>query len=219
VADSSAADVANYARLSPGGTDGWTWLAPWVTTNFGNTPTFTYGLGLLLAGIAVIIVNLFVSRSPYRVELQPVLLVAAAATVNVFLWFLTAPDPRYGMGVIWVAAGCVTIIATARLTAGKWPLLFLACLLGLSLQTVLALWGSGQFSIVAAGGSGPFGVVAPPIAATTRLGSNPSYLVPVTGDQCWDAPIPCTDFPHPDLKQRGDSLGDGFFTQGAGEAP
>jgi len=36
--------------------------------------------------------------------------------------------------------------------------------------------------------------------------------VPVEGDECWDAPLPCTPYPNPELQLRQDNdLGSGFM--------
>jgi hypothetical protein len=51
----------------------------------------------------------------------------------------------------------------------------------------------------------------PSIALHTVNIHGQSISFPVSGDQCWDSPLPCAPFPGFGTRLRGDSLQDGFY--------
>jgi len=42
-------------------------------------------------------------------------------------------------------------------------------------------------------------------------GSGLTIYTPAQGDECWDAPLPCTPYFRPQLRLRGKSLSEGFY--------
>lgn len=213
VASGVQQNILDVARGAPSGTEGWSWFVPWIRLN-GGLSTFRYGLGLLAVATSVILICgvATVWRRSVRGAAASVALCFAAALLGLLAWFITSPDPRLGMGAIWVAAGTATVLALELMRA--WPRLRLASvtavLVVLSAQAGWALVGSGQLWPKLAVGAGPVGVIAPPIPAYHEARSPAVYNVPDVGDQCWDVPIPCAEAEHPGLEQRGQDLSDGY---------
>jgi hypothetical protein len=64
---------------------------------------------------------------------------------------------------------------------------------------------------------GLYDVGRPPITTYTTQ-SGLQVHVPVQGNRCWDAPLPCTPHPAPNLRLRSTDLGDGFAVDGDWQA-
>lgn len=171
------------------------WIGPW----FARRPWIDRAL---LGAIPVLgIVALASVRRPARHPL--VWTVLWAGTLS---WFLLAPDPRFGWGYYpIVALGLAARVVgpwTARLppreTAHATSIAF----------AVLCLWPWIGSSPARA----PLVVPAPyagrPLR-TVRIGDL-VVSAPARGDQCGDAPIPCTPYPAAGLERRGSDLAQGF---------
>ncbi len=213
-------DIREVARLTPGGSTGWDWVEPWFRYNLGVS-TFKFGLGLLACALVLLLV--VAAAAPRRVARTPHVLalggVLASGLLGLGAWFVVSPDPRLGLGAIWVPAGAAFIVAVAVLDRpgfGGWSrraawTVAPAAVLLLSAQAVWSLSGSGQLWPTIAAGDGPFGVIAPAEPATHEVGPAGSrYRVPDSGDQCWSAPVPCAPSERPELEQRGTDIRDGY---------
>jgi hypothetical protein len=206
-------EIKNVARLTPGGSEGWGWVEPWFRYNLGVS-TFKFGAALIAVALVLLLFAITaprkVARTPHVVELTAMF---AAGLLGLLAWFVVSPDPRLGLGSIWIAAGTGFVLAVTlldRQVAVAW-ILASAAILFLSAQALWSLSGSGQLWPKIAAGDGPFGVISPvepPTHVVGRPGSR--YRVPDVGDQCWSVPIPCAASEQAGLEQRGDDLGDGY---------
>jgi hypothetical protein len=206
-------EIRDVARLTPGGSHGWGWVEPWFHYNLAVS-TFKFGLALLAVALVLLLLAATsprkVARTPHVVELTAMF---AASLVGLLAWFLVSPDPRLGLGSIWLAAGIGFVLALTlldRQVAVAWVLAS-AAVLFLAAQAVWSLAGSGQLWPKIAAGDGPFGVISPAEPATHLVGPpGTRYRVPDGGDQCWSVPIPCAPSEQAQLQQRGRDLGDGY---------
>ena len=181
------------------------WFTPWLAMSWRDSiaPLFI----AVAAPIAILLVSPERARSIGRhwLLLVPVWLA-------LILWFVTAPDPRYAGSLLWLAAA----IPVAFWLPSLGPL---ARVLVLVLFCAAVEMPNGSYLIGLA--QVPAGVVTgqfadledPPVEPlwvfTTRSGLQ--VYVPVEGDQVWDATLPATPYPDPDLRLRcPQSLACGF---------
>lgn len=175
--------------------EGWWWLQPWV----GRTcQEFSVKLaGAFLAASSLAWVIFARNRSGFRSEgkLGLLTMVCAVATV---LWFSTAPDIRFHLGVLWIVA---SMLSAALLACIEQP-----WLLGGLRWLVIAL----LLAVIVDIGRGPTSALNPKaFVHPVRLPSGLMVYMPDKGDQVWRAPIPATP-ELTDLRWRGPSLCDGF---------
>lgn len=209
IANDSQRDIVNYARGSSSGTSGWSWVVGWFRQNWATSSTIKYGVALLVLALVVALVGI---RRREVAAPPAAVIVLAASCSNLILWFLTAPEPRYGLGPIWASGACALAIAVWRIKSRPMQLGLVALVfLALSAQALHALIGSKQLFPQQATGTGPFGLVKAIVPPVRMEGGAVKYWVPISGDQCWATPIPCSPSPQPGLKPRGPHLSDGFM--------
>jgi hypothetical protein len=126
---------------------------------------------------------------------------AATGGIGLAFWFLTAPDPRFGIGFLTVTPALLLAWAAARwlpeggLARRAWAGNTLAALVFTFAAVFIAIFG---LSAVAAASSWPEIPVA--VVQDEALGPGFHANVPVGTDQCWAAPLPCApDFHSPSL--------------------
>ena len=211
------------------------WLPHWVHESALYDPyELAIPAGLLL--IASLFAAGSLSRAPpqVRAELRSGwwLLVPHAAVL--IAWFATSPEPRYAMPYAWSLAlipavqGIRAWWATSRRPAPG-PLVRLGVLLGWTPFVASPLLYQGNWSAFA--GEAPWRVILhdnlnragsdgwfQPIArhATLHVYRTQSGLVLNTvANRCWDAPLPCTPNPAPNLRLRKPpELSKGFVVDG-----
>lgn len=130
-------------------------------------------------------------------------LVLVPVWLALVFWFVTAPDPRFAGSLFWLAAAAPVAFwlpAAPRLAQTALLVGFLA---GVEMPNashlmhliqVPAMVATGQFADIPDVPEEQFWVF------TTR--SDLQVYVPVDGDQVWDAPLPATPYPNPDLRLR-----------------
>jgi len=180
--------------------DGWWWLQPW----FGRTwQEFSVKLAGAFLGMSSLAWVVFArNRSGFRSEgkLGWLTLVCAVATV---VWFLSAPDIRFHLGVVWLVASALSAAFLASIENPQ--------LVGGLRWLVIALVLAVMVDI----GRGPTSPLNPKaFVHPVRLPSGLMVFMPNKGDQVWRAPIPATP-ELTDLRWRGPSLCDGFRDGGA----
>jgi hypothetical protein len=199
----------------------WDWFVPWLQRV--SVPLLVTPLAVCVLGLAVAL--LLRVRRPVAAREGPWLLLVPAVGGALF-WFVTAPDFRFAGALFWILAAtaltlCLRELELPRSVPGR---------LG-GAATVVAL------ALAALVGHDPMlrscrGVVRealhrartqpglPPLpgADCTEYATRSGLIlyVPVSGDQCWDAPLPCTPYPSPDLRlRRPGDLSGGFMLEPA----
>jgi len=87
--------IARAAGEQAVGTEGWSWVGPWITRN----RRFTFEVAALLsAGVAML------GFGRHSRRLGSALLAIGVVTLPVGFWFWSAPDPRFGLGLVYAWA-------------------------------------------------------------------------------------------------------------------
>jgi hypothetical protein len=192
VYDESVA-IRSWARLEGEGhferaMHGWNWLPEWIKMN-GRRPLILFLLLGCFAGAAA----LFHSRLRRRVSAELVL-VSIALAVCLGFWFLSAPDVRFASGSLFSAGAlglsiaCAVWLRTPSLYSGWRPILMALLILGglLGVGRILVRTDYNRFRIPEAD---VYGI---------NLGKGRGVWVPVSGNSCWDHPLPCTPYVAPE---------------------
>lgn len=186
----------------------WEWLISWQA-NFWRTRGIR--LSVLVASIAwgmVALIALVRRQVPPTVMIT--LLWLLPSLVSLIFWFFSAPDPRFALAYFWlvVAGGAVALWASLpQLNMLGKQLLQRIPLERLTALVVLA------FIIFSHGFQWQQELAPIPSVQINRYQtlSGLQLYVPVEGEQCWDAPLPCTPYPKPELRLRErQSIGSGF---------
>lgn len=204
-----AAVIRGWARYPGGPTEvalvGIGWLWPWCRI-YARSALAWVALATAVAGA--------VTAWRHRRDLPPATRWAAGiSAIGMVFWFVTAPDPRFGL--IYLLGGPLALLAyhcSARMAAGT-----------LAPRRLLRVVLIGA-AVVAIAGLGSLARARPRLVevrlfhwpefpeARTRSVRTPSGLpvqVPVGSDQCWSAPLPCTPAVTPGL-----DFHEGRFTVG-----
>jgi hypothetical protein len=131
------------------------------------------------------------------------LLVAVLAALGV--WAATFPEPRYAGALFWLLPGLAAGWAASRLGGAGRSGLVLVVAAGTIAAALWPFTGPQGWTLPQQGGLSP----APaPATQPYRTASGALVQVP-PGGLCWDAPLPCTASPRPDLEERtpGDLAG------------
>ena len=122
--------IARAAGEQAVGTEGWSWVGPWITRN----RRFTFEVAALLsAGVAML------GFGRHSRRLGSALLAIGVVTLPVGFWFWSAPDPRFGLGLVYawavlpLALAVNSLVESSRLR----PIALLAA--GAVLSTALIL--------------------------------------------------------------------------------
>jgi len=187
---------------------GWGWLQPWLESRLYNEPRISHVAPLaigLLGVLAALAGRVMVDRAARPAAL--IWLVLLPPLLNLPYWFLSAPAPRHlGATLWWLMAGSVTLALCPLLRRRtRLAVIFVAVLCA-----ALTGFAAQPFSLseLHAGMSLP--AVPEPELRSYTTSSGLELWVPASGDQCWDAPLPCTPRPLEGIRLRGSDLAGGF---------
>jgi hypothetical protein len=192
--------------------------ARWFLGLARNREGFQVPFLLSIAGAAALLVR---RLQPGHVRRNRSLWLLLPSLGGIAFWLAEAPDPRFGQAAIWTLAatlGSLGIAASAarlkwvnaRLVAAGLLLAMLWCLFSFGwrqsyrpLESVRELVPLPEVRVVA-----------------RRTASGLIVYVPAEGNQCWDAPLPCTPYFDNTLRLRSTgNLGGGFDSEGFPELP
>lgn len=167
----------------------WDWLRPWL-----DRLLLMYDVGAALCFACAAGVILLAGRVLRRVRptghgLWPVLLPPA---VSLIAWFFTAPAYRFASGSIAALGAGSLVIALHgwRRPAGRRRAWIVPALLAALCLPLIA-----GFRWTGPGADGGFHPLPPADVQTFTTASGLVVYTPREGDQCWDAPLPCTPYP------------------------
>jgi len=195
-------------------TRGLVWIGDWLNHALRNRPAFQVPLAFGLAGLAIALTLRLRGRKPRPA--CPWLSLLFPSLTGILFWFVASPDPRFAQFAIWTAAGAL----------GAWGIVSLDFQSQRShsrrVLTVLLL--SSIWCLISLGWKETFqtlrGVQQPPPLPKSALVlkhtvSGLAVYVPAQGNQCWDAPLPCTPYFDESLRLRNSSsLRWGFISEG-----
>lgn len=197
------------------------WIGPWLSSRLKNADSVAL---LVLPGLLLLVTSLgSLSRRDWKPGERPARLgLSAPFAIGVVFWFATAPDPRFLGPVLWILAALSaawllspetsdTTSRPARRRVRSVAIVAAGLVCAASLGfTGFMCWKLGGPIIQ----PGPDAARPRLRAAPTRefrTGSGLVLRVPIVGDGCWDAPLPCTPYPAPRLTLRREGeLGSGF---------
>jgi hypothetical protein len=195
-------------------TRGLHWLGGWLHHALRNRASFQVPLAISLAGLAIVLTLCFRGGKPR--PSCPWLSLLIPSLAGILFWFAASPDTRFAQFAIWTAAA----------TLGTWGIMCLDLQRGRSHSRLVlaALLMSLLWCLISLGWKEPIqairGVQQPPplpkpALIVRRTLSGLAVHVPAQGNQCWDAPLPCTPYFDDSLRLRDDSsLRWGFTSEG-----
>jgi hypothetical protein len=193
---------------------GWAWLADWPSMMLarrdfipGTSWSFAVAAGI---GVTMALAERFALKagrhdrpsSPGPFAIAYAVLIGCLG--NLF-WFLAAPDPRFGIGFL-LALPALVIAAGTRTLAADGALLRLAVnrivLMGFVFVCAGLFLRHHRFEAAKAADSWP-SIPGVPIYQQD-FGPQLRVNIPVSGNQCWDAPRPCVPGRAPDAPSLSD---------------
>jgi hypothetical protein len=185
--------IQSWARIAgalPAQTRGLAWLHPWVHDAVRNRPAFQVPVAIALLGAPAIL--LLRSRCSKPLRLSALWLLFPSITGLLF-WFLEAPGLRFASAMIWTTAATVGALGFAISSEVLKPQLPRVFAGGIFLATLWCGFGwPHSYKII----KSVHGFVALPVApvAARQAQSGLVVYVPIRGNQCWNATIPCTPY-------------------------
>jgi hypothetical protein len=205
----------------------WNWLGPWFAKIIKNISDVILPLLLFICGGILLVIAWLKNKveSGFRPDRWLILL---PPVFSLLFWFYSAPDIRFvGASFLLLGFGAVTLcfryISFLRSHIKKGLIIFLILFLSQNLFNPLeknfirVLIKEGAFRKAFSGwavpGIGLYDTPVPELKKRTTKSGLVVY-VPVTGDQCWDAPLPCTpNFKENLLLIEKDDLKSGFMIE------
>lgn len=197
----------------------WDWLGPWLRKSASSImPTMLPTL-ISLGALGLYAIGRLRDRGANR-EPGPGLLALTPLLIMLTFWFFTFPEPKYVRYILWSLAALSVIMAfeiwsdidlRARVIAIQ--ALALLCLAYVAFVIV----GRQSYPLPAGPDDGFYDHW--PVAYQQYLTTSGLQLnVPTNGNQCWQAPLPCTPHPNPQLEARAPGeLRHGFRNAGVAE--
>lgn len=215
VANLYAAAVQSWGRIPDAplaDTRGFIWAGEWLNHSIRNRVSFQVPLGISLGGLAVALGTCIRRNSRFGC---PWLWLLLPSLGSIVFWFYASPDLRFAQFAIWTTAG----------TLGSWGIVSVASesgdkrvMVALGVLSVLLAW-----CLISYGWRAPYQSLVSvkelsrlPRANTTvrRTSSGLDVNVPIHGNQCWDAPLPCTPYFDETLHfRKGDFIRWGFASE------
>lgn len=179
----------------------WDWFVPWFKRiSMSRGSSFDVVLPLVLALGSMLVLSCFKeTRSRYLSICMLFLLPPAAALV---FWFFAAPAPRLGGAAFWylgAGAGSIAFAGTKRPLSKHSRAIRAIVLFPFLLAMLVVLLKIG---FVETGPQNGFHPVPSAKVHTFVTKYGLTVYVPDEGDQCWDAPLPCSPYPNPKLRLR-----------------
>lgn len=178
------------------------WVYPWIVRNYTE-------LRLPLIGAAIGALLGVVSSLRFRILDPRPILYMAPWLAGVVFWLVSAPDPRFALGPIWITYAAA--LSFGLRAASRDPRGAFAARLAVPLGVGLLVFGM-PLRTMAEKLLIPAAPAIPEIETSIyTTASGLQVLRPVGSDMCWGAPLPCTPYPRASLRARrvGD-LGSGF---------
>jgi hypothetical protein len=206
-----------HARLSE--TQGFRWIGSWVRGNSRNREGLEVPFFIAMAGG---LAGIFSLARRKRTGAWTGFWLLIPSLAGCVFWFLQAPDPRFGEAAIWTTAatlGTFGVISFVQDKELRWRRI---TLLGLAAITAWCLYPRTLLRVSARPLLGVHGFLRLPVVkvVSRQTLSGLVVYVPAEGDQCWDAPLPCTPYFNRTLRlRRAESMRWGFASEGLPDVP
>jgi hypothetical protein len=206
-----------HARLSE--TQGFRWIGSWVRGNSRNREGLEVPFFIAMAGG---LAGIFSLARRKRTGTWPGLCLLIPSLAGCVFWFLQAPDLRFGEAAVWTTAatlGTLGVISFVQDKELRWRRI---ALLGLASITAWCLYPRTLWRVSARPPLGVHGFLRLPVVKVVprQTLSGLVVYVPAEGDQCWDAPLPCTPYFNKTLRlRRAENMRWGFASEGLPDVP
>lgn len=204
-----------FARVAT--TGGFAWLPTWFHAAVRDRGAFQVPIAITLVATAVLVLRRLEARS---IRLRGLWLLLPSLGGIVF-WFWKAPDLRFGQAAIWTLAATLGSLAMTALTQGNGLLRRRVVASGLLVAMAWCVFSFGwkhSYQVLESV-DGFVRLPEVPVAARQTMSGLIVY-VPVTGNQCWEATLPCTPYFNKTLRLRSPSnMRWGFTSEGFPELP
>jgi hypothetical protein len=137
-----------------------------------------------------------------RADAEVAAVLVLPASVAILAWFFSGPDPRFAGSLFWIAAAGATAWAgaTGRI---RYALLTFAALAIFATPQALAATQLLRSPVALLRGRTAPAPSLPSVPLNSFVTDSGLLVwVPVEGDQAWDAPLPSTPRPDPNLRAR-----------------
>lgn len=194
----------------------WRWLDGWIQQRLHpralrETLYFSIPLTISILMLGFLAISRFLPLKRHPTHPYWWWLLAPPAAALAF-WFWAAPDPRFVGATMWLLAATLVVIAVRQIGWGAHQWQIATMLVGGLAVMILPFLITAAMLWVQPDGDAGFHTFDKTPLEKFETRSGLSVWTPTTGNQCWDAPLPCTPYPHPDLRLRkpGD-LSQGFI--------
>jgi hypothetical protein len=187
----------------------WNWIPQWLFRILDRPDTIA-AFGLM--SFSLIYFVLARKASPRRTNsaIGSISVILGIGLCSLIFWFLSAPDPRFLGAVLWIVLlGMVGLVFDRVLLEEQIRLSKILLLLSW-IAVVLCFARNGLAITYLTKGKLAESMTKPDLKRSIT-GSGLTIYTPVQGDECWDAPLPCTPYFRPQLRLRGKSLSAGFY--------
>lgn len=186
----------------------WDWLLPSIHRTLLRPSSWVAIFLPILFFISGVLIYLTQVRFKIR-EVFWISLFLLPSIASLIFWFFTAPSIRLAGAVIWVL-GAGAFSASLHWVE-KQGLRKVSAAVSLLLLALVFVSGSRTNGLLIPPGSDQGFYPIPPVR-TVQFQTRSGLLlnVPVGDDKCWDAPLPCTPYPDPDLHL----IEDGYLSSG-----
>ena len=192
----------------------WNWFLPWAKGLIINRYSLMMVIAPLLIFISAVIINYFKSKRGTAICCQYILFIFPAV-ISLVLWFYVAPDPRFSGASFWYLGAGALAVEYQRFSFSYFKKMCILTLL-ISVAIVLLLMtlyrGTLQHQIDGIISQEGFYMIPSVEIKTFITKSGLIVYTPKEGDQCWDAPLPCTPYTDLNLRLREDgNIKSGFM--------
>lgn len=194
----------------------WDWLAPWADHMRKKAIEAAYPMALAVILGLLAMGTYFGKRQKTKHPLAE-WAVIFPVWAGLLGWFVLAPDLRFAHAQFWCLSFGSALIFLSHMkpaiTAKAYSTTFWAVFLIVNVLLIGKTFDSiKNLADVSLSGWHPVPVVP---LNTMKTASGLVVYTPKTGDQCWDAPLPCTPDFNPNLRLRiADDLASGFTVFG-----
>jgi len=176
----------------------WDWFKPWAIVIFRRYK-FDVILPLCISfiGIVLIVLQKFIKKKNH--EMQKIIwLFLLPPVISIIFWFFTAPKVRFAGASFWLLVSgsiILTISYSKKLQERKILIIILV-------MSIFILYKFFPFKnlILTKDKISNFYNIPKVTLKKDITNSGLVIFLPEKGDQCWDAPLPCTPYMNPDLR-------------------
>jgi hypothetical protein len=195
--------------------DNWNWFKPWLLKIYEDNKTgivYPFALSIFF-GIINASILLFYRKRRLNYWEWVILLPVLFALIY---WFFTAPAPRFANALFFLMALCMILLflTTIQKIVNQKVFVLLLCLVFMAGNLSFihyAIMERREIKDISLSGYQAITVV-PLVKMETQSGL--MVYTPETGDQCWDAPLPCTpEFNASLMLRKPGDLGSGFVVK------